>query len=251
MIHVCFLGFGNVNYHLCKAFVKAKNVSVVQIYNRSKVDSVSFLKGIPITTKLSELKEADVYIIGIPDDAIASFSETLPFQNKFVIHTSGGVATEVLSEHNRKGVLWPLQTFSKSREVAFKTIPLCLEASTASDLQLLKQLGKEISSKIVEISSQERATLHLSAVFVNNFVNHLYRVSERILKDKNIDFELLKPLILETAHKVETLSPSEAQTGPAKRNDTKTIEKHLHLLKETPHRELYKILTQAIANEKL
>lgn len=251
MIRVCFLGFGNVNYHLCKAFVTAESVSVIQVYNRSKIDSVSFLKDIAITTKLSELKEADVYILGIPDNSIAPFSEAIPLKNKLVIHTSGGVSMQELSDNNRKGVLWPLQTFSKNKEVNFNTIPFCIEAENASDLELLKRLGNSIAETIVEISSEERATLHLSAVFVNNFVNHLYGVSETILKEKNIDFELLKPLILETATKIETLSPQEAQTGPAKRNDTKTIEKHLHLLEGTPYQELYKILTQAIANEKL
>ncbi|MFC7358442.1 Rossmann-like and DUF2520 domain-containing protein [Jejudonia soesokkakensis] len=251
MIRVCFLGFGNVNYHLCKAFVGAKDVAVIQVYNRSKMDSVSFLKDIPTTTTLSELKEADVYIIGIPDNAIASFSEAIPVKNKLVIHTSGGVSITELSENNRRGVLWPLQTFSKSKDVDFKTIPLCLEAEAPTDLELLKRLGNSIAKTIVAISSKERATLHLSAVFVNNFVNHLYGVSETLLRKKNIDFNLLKPLILETATKIETLSPSEAQTGPAKRNDTKTIEKHLHLLEETPYQQLYKTLTQAIANEKL
>ncbi|PKA84003.1 uncharacterized protein DUF2520 [Ulvibacter sp. MAR_2010_11] len=246
MIRIVFIGFGNVNYHLCSTLYNMSNVSVNQIYNRNKVEIKSVLKSIPVTSQLSKIEEADIYIIGIPDDVVGSFSETLPFKNRLVVHTSGGVAMEVLSKQNRSGVFYPLQTFSKERVVDFKEIPICVEAENASDLKLLKTLGETISEKVVEINSEERAKLHLAAVFVNNFVNHLYRVGHEITSENNLQFDLLQPLIAETARKIETLTPSEAQTGPAKRNDLKTIEKHLHLLKDSSHKELYQQLTQAI-----
>lgn len=246
MISIAVLGFGNVGQHLCKALNELSQVSVIQIYNRKNITLPSELKHIPFTAKISEIKEADVYIMAIPDDAIASFSEALPIKNKLVVHTSGSVEMEVLSEANRKGVFYPLQSFSKKRKLDFTEIPICIEAEKKSDLALLKKLGKAISEKVVEVNSEERAKLHLAAVFVNNFVNFMYDIGSDILDKNELPFDLLKPLIAETAAKIESLPPKEAQTGPAMRNDKKTIEKHLHLLEDSPYKELYLQLTETI-----
>ncbi|WP_317046808.1 DUF2520 domain-containing protein [Aequorivita lipolytica] len=207
---------------------------------------ISPFESISFTDDISKIKEADIYIIGIPDDAISSFSESLQFQNKFVVHTSGGAAMNVLSSKNRRGIFYPLQTFSKQRGVDFKEIPICIEAENSSDLELLEKLGKTISEKVIEISSEKKEKLHLAAVFVNNFTNHLYQIGSEILEKDNLPFDLLKPLIMETASKIENLSPEEAQTGPAKRNDKKTIEKHLNLLPEGPHKKLYALFTEQL-----
>ena len=153
---------------------------------------------------------------------------------------------EALSKRNRKGIFYPLQTFSKNREVNFNTIPICIEAKEEADLELLTNLGNSLSEKVVEIDSDERSKLHLAAVFVNNFVNHLYAIGDDILGNNELSFDLLHPLIEETASKVKTLSPSEVQTGPARRGDQKTIEKHLHLLTEGPESELYQQLTESL-----
>lgn len=246
MTTIVFLGFGNVNFHLINTLYKHNKDSVIQVYNRSEINLNKELNKIPFTTDLSKIKEADLYIIGIPDDAIAAFSETLPLKNKLVVHTSGSVSMEALSERNRKGVFYPLQTFSKNREVNFNTIPICIEAKEEADLELLTNLGNSLSEKVVEIDSDERSKLHLAAVFVNNFVNHLYAIGDDILGNNELSFDLLHPLIEETASKVKTLSPSEVQTGPARRGDQKTIEKHLHLLKEGPESELYQQLTESL-----
>ena len=246
MTTIVFLGFGNVNFHLINTLYKHNKDSVIQVYNRSKINLNKELNNIPFTTDLSKIKEADLYIIGIPDDAIAAFSETLPLKNKLVVHTSGSVSMEALSKRNRKGVFYPLQTFSKNREVNFNTIPICIEAKEEADLELLTNLGNSLSEKVVEIDSDERSKLHLAAVFVNNFVNHLYAIGDDILGNNELSFDLLHPLIEETASKVKTLSPSEVQTGPARRGDQKTIEKHLHLLKEGPESELYQQLTESL-----
>jgi len=246
MINVSFLGFGNVGYHLCNSLIKESGITIIQIYNRSSITLPTKFAPISFTTKLSEIKDADIYIIAVPDDAIESFSESLPFKNKLVVHTSGGADINKLSKHNKRGVLYPLQTFTKNKTVAFKDIPICIEAENDSDLALIRKLGERISEKVVEIKSEDRARLHLAAVFVNNFVNYIYQVSEAIVTKEGLDFDLLKPLILETAHKIEVLSPKEVQTGPAKRNDLKTIEKHLHLLDNSPHKVLYQQITKAI-----
>lgn len=252
-MNIVILGFGNVAQHLVGAFLNSDDVTVVQIYNRSKIIAPPIQN---CTTELSKIIDADVYIIALPDDAIPDFSEKLPFKNKLVVHTSGSVPMSLLSEKNNNGVFYPLQTFSKDRPVDFKSIPICVEAANASNLLALKKLGNCISEKMVEINSEQRQKLHLAAVFVNNFTNHLYRISEEIIAENHLDFDLLKPLIFETAQKMDTLSPSEAQTGPAKRNDTKTIENHLQLLNDAQESgtldasvpELYRMLTQSILN---
>ena len=246
MTNVVILGFGNLGYHVCNALHNSSYISIIQIYNRNKIKLTSELKHIAFTTDVSELKEADLYIIAIPDDAIRPFSESLSIRNKLVIHTSGSAAISELSDKNRKGVFYPLQTFSNNRGVFFKEIPICIEAENDSDLNLLRSIGEVLSEKVVEINSEARAKLHLAAVFVNNFVNHLYAIGEEITAQNNLSFELLLPLITETARKIETMSAAEAQTGPAIRRDKKTIEKHLHLLIDSPHEEIYKRLTTAI-----
>jgi predicted short-subunit dehydrogenase-like oxidoreductase (DUF2520 family) len=246
MINVILLGFGNVGHHLYKAMEASAGIAIVQIYNRSSIKDIT----IPQTQDLSKLAKADVYIIAVPDDSIATVSEELPMRNALVVHTSGGVSLNTLSEKNRRGIFYPLQTFSKNTDVPFNTIPICVEAEQEHDLELLESLGFLLSETVVEISSEERATLHLAAVFVNNFTNHLYQIAADITSEKNINFELLKPLVTETARKIESLPPSEVQTGPAKRKDQKTIEKHLKLLEGTPYRSIYQALTNSIQHGK-
>lgn len=246
MIRIAFLGFGNLGYNLCNTLYKSKHITVIQIFNRSKIDLPKRLKSIPFTTNLSDLKTADVYIMAIPDDAIESFSASLSFTDKLVVHTSGAVAMNTISNKNRKGVFYPLQTFSKDRKAKFKKIPICIEAAHEKDLALLHKLGSAISKNVIEITSEERERLHLAAVFVNNFVNHMYTIGHELLSEQDLKFDLLKPLIKETALKIEALSPKDAQTGPAKREDQNTIEKHLHLLESSRFKELYQQITESI-----
>lgn len=250
MTSIVLLGFGNVSFNLIKTLANRSEINVLQVYNRSEIYLGKALGHIAFTTDLLKIKEADLYIIAIPDDSIASFSESLPFKNKLVVHTSGSVSMDALSDKNRKGVFYPLQTFSKNKEAKFTSIPICIEAAAVNDLKLLISLGKSISEKVVEIDSKERSKLHLAAVFVNNFVNHLYAIGDQILNSNKLPFDLLQPLIEETASKIKTLTPSQAQTGPARRGDQKTIEKHLHLLQEGPLSDLYKQLTKSITNTK-
>lgn len=246
MKSIVLLGAGNVAIQLCKAFDISEDFEVIQVYNRTKKSLENFPSVLNKTTTLSKIKTADIYIIAVSDDAISSFSESLPIKDKLVVHTSGSVSMEAISDRNRKGVFYPLQTFSKNSEVVFSEIPICIEASNETDISFLKTLGESISNCVLEITSEKREKLHLSAVIVNNFVNYLYQVGNELLVDQSLPFNLLKPLILETANKINTLTPAEAQTGPAKRNDKKTIEKHLHLLNDSPNKEIYQNITNAI-----
>jgi len=162
------------------------------------------------------------------------------------VHTSGGLTLHEMDKKNKRGVFYPLQTFSKDVEVDFSEVPLCLEVENKSNLNLLKELAESIGSKQYKVNSDQRSSLHLAAVFVNNFTNQLYRIAHEITESTSVDFNILKPLIKETAHKIEELSPYRAQTGPAKRNDKKTIKKHLKMLKKEQHKEIYELLTKAI-----
>ena len=246
MISVVLLGAGNVAYHFYNAFKNAEGVTVMQWYNRTTQNIIKYQNEVDICKNISELKEADIYLIAVSDDAIAKLSSKLPFTDKLVVHTSGSLNVHELDRKNRRGVFYPLQTFSKDVEIDFKNVPICLEVIDKSDFKTLKQLAEEIHSPSYRISTEQRQTLHLAAVYVNNFTNQLYRIAHEITDIKNINFDILKPLILETAKKIQNVSPYKAQTGPAKRGDKKTIKKHLKLLEDEMHKDIYKLLTKAI-----
>lgn len=250
MVKVVIIGSGNVAQHLIAAFQNGPNsgteIKLVQVYSR-QIATVSHLVELDkITNEWESLMEADLYIIAVSDDAISLVSAALPFKNRLVVHTSGSVPLSALNDENRKGVFYPLQTFTKNKSVDFTTIPICLESENATDFQLLSKVAKSISDSIFAINSQQRKALHVAAVFVNNFTNHLYQIGEEICQEHQVPFGILKPLITETANKIMVLSPQDAQTGPAKRNDTVTIEAHQAFLSNENHLNIYKILTQSI-----
>lgn len=246
MINVVIIGSGNVAQHLIQAFAKSSEIEVLQVFSRRKEMLTHLLDSSKITNNFNGLVEADLYIISVSDDAITNVSSQLPFKNRLVVHTSGSVPMNSLDDKNRKGIFYPLQTFTKGKEIDFKPIPICLEGENESDLILLEKVAKTISNNVHKINEKQRKALHISAVFVNNFVNEMYRIGNEICEENKIPFEILKPLILETVNKVMTLSPEEAQTGPAKRNDTQTINTHLDFLSNENHATIYKILTQSI-----
>jgi predicted short-subunit dehydrogenase-like oxidoreductase (DUF2520 family) len=246
MIKVILIGSGNVAQHLINTFAKSTATTLIQVYSRQKETLTHLLDSSKITTDFNQLREADLYIIAVSDDAIASVSYQLPFKNKLVVHTSGSVALNTLDDKNRKGVFYPLQTFSKDKALDFSTIPICIESENSNDFQVLDKVAKNISNAVFAINSDQRKALHVAAVFVNNFVNHLYQMGNEICEEHQVPFEILKPLILETANKINSLSPEDAQTGPAKRNDTQTINSHLDFLSNENQATIYKTLTQSI-----
>ncbi len=245
MIDVVILGNGNVATQLTKAFYKKKGVNLAQVYSRSKPSKFILKNNIATTNKIEHLKNAHIYIIAISDDAISNFSKQLNFKDKLVVHTSGSVALNDLQCKANKGIFYPLQSISKNKKISFKNIPLCIEATNQKDYKLLEKLAKSISNKIYKINSEQRKSLHVAAVFVNNFTNHLYKIGNDICDEHQVDFEVLKPLILETAKKIKHLSPNNAQTGPAKRNDKKTIKKHMDMLNKE-QQNIYSLLTKSI-----
>ena len=246
MTKVVLLGTGNVAGFLFEAFSASKQIEVIQVYNHSRKSLDRFEKQVEVTTSLEELKEADIYLMAVKDDAIPELAKNLENKMGLVLHTSGAVSIHALSGCARRGVFYPLQTFSKERKVKNSEIPFCLETNEQNDLKLLKQMVQQIQGISYEVSSEQRKKLHLAAVFVCNFVNHLYVIGENICEENELPFEILQPLIKETAEKVNHISPRESQTGPAIRNDQSTIKAHLELITSDENKEIYKLLTQAI-----
>lgn len=227
MISVAIVGTGNVGFHLNNELAKSDDLNVIQFNSRSQ----------------NSLTDFDIAILAVSDDAISEVSKNI--ESKLVVHTSGTTDINLLKNSHNKGVFYPLQSFSKQKEVDFSHVPLCIEAENKEDLELLETLGKSLKSKTYIVNSEQRKHLHLAAVFANNFSNHMFTLAEEICNKNNVPFEVLKPLIQETTKKIETLSPAKAQTGPAARGDQKTIENHLELL-DTYQQELYLKITQSI-----
>ncbi|MGW9686069.1 Rossmann-like and DUF2520 domain-containing protein [Flagellimonas sp. 2504JD1-5] len=245
MYSVILLGTGNLAQHLFDAFTSAPNVNIEQVYGRNPEKLKRFHPQVATCSNPTEIKEADVYIIAVKDDAISEIAEHLTSKKGIVVHTSGAKGMDCITSDNR-GVFYPLQTFTKGKALEFKNIPICLEIEQKSSYELLKSLADQISNNVRAINSEQREKLHLAAVFVNNFTNHLYQIGDDICKNNGVPFELLHPLIQETAEKIRDISPFDAQTGPARRGDTNSIKNHLSLLNNQKHVELYTLISEAI-----
>lgn len=246
---VC-IGSGNVATHFSKAF-KAAGSELVQIWSKNPEHAAEL--AIKTGAKpIADLKEidnnADVYLIAVKDDAIGEVIAQLSAVKGMIVHTSGATDIDVFPATIAKyGVLYPLQTFSKHKAIDFNQVPLCIEAKDEETLKLLKSIALMLSPLVYEVNSEKRRILHLSAVFACNFVNHLYTLSNEILQKNELDFEILRPLIMETAEKVQNAFPVDVQTGPAIRNDEQTITKHKELLNDMPElKDIYETLSKSI-----
>ena len=267
MLRISILGTGNLAGHLVSAFAAVRKVEIVQIIGRHESALKTFEDFVPgksnfslseserspdpvnlppTTSDYSKIAEADVYIISVSDDAIPEVSDFLEDNKGLVVHTSGSVPMNVLSIHENYGVFYPLQTFSRERKLDLKSVPFCLEAKQDADLTILWNLAGLLSEKVYEVDSAQRKSLHLAAVFVNNFTNHLYQIGQSICQEKDLPFELLHPLIEETASKIRELPPYQAQTGPAWRGDVKTVQNHLNQLKNSDYKEVYTAMSESI-----
>ncbi|MDO4762924.1 MAG: DUF2520 domain-containing protein [Flavobacteriaceae bacterium] len=242
---IVIIGSGNVAYHLVKAFSE-KGVSLVQVFGRNEkaLKEISSEFGIPYST--NELAEADLHIISVKDDAIAEVSSKIKNKNALVAHTSGSTSKNVLEGEYRKASFYPLQTFSKKKALNYSEIPFFIDAETEEDRQILLQLAQKISKKIMFIDDEKRKYIHLAAVFSCNFVNHLWAKTQEITDRQDIPFEYFLPLIDETLDKIKYLSPKEAQTGPAVRNDEKTLQLHEQIIENEEQKQIYKVFNQSI-----
>lgn len=240
-LQVAIVGTGNVATALAHAFA-AKGISLAGICGRD-AHKADLLAQKTNTSSISyeQLSSVDVVIIAVSDKSIADVSGLIP-HGPVVAHTSGSMPLETITS-KKAGVFYPLQTLSSTRLLAFSKIPICIEGET----ETLALLAKKISDRVVEMDSPHRKKLHLAAVMVNNFANHLYAKAAEYLKNEDLDFNLLLPLIDETSDKLQQLDPDSAQTGPAKREDMDVIQDQLQMLANDPDlTKLYRIFTDSI-----
>lgn len=247
---IVFIGAGNLATHLSQAFLKA-GYGISQVYSRtnSSAQQLARILNSRYTSRIEEVeRDADIYVIALSDKAIVPIINELQLKSGILLHTAGSISMDVLKSYTpHYGVFYPLQTFSKERDVDFSQIPICVEASDSSLLDALLYMGRRMSEKVYEINSEQRKQLHLSAVFVCNFTNHMYSIGYELLKNKGLDFDLLRPLILETAFKVKEMEPMRAQTGPAIRFDKQIIKKQEAQLQYYPmFQKLYRFVSDSI-----
>jgi predicted short-subunit dehydrogenase-like oxidoreductase (DUF2520 family) len=250
---IVIIGAGNLATQLGLT-LKKTGYTILQVYSPTRKSAQGLAKKLKSNaiTDLEELdRSASVYIISIKDDAISSFAKELILDEQLVVHTSGTVDAAVLKNCSKNyGVFYPLQTFSKDKVVDFKNVPLCIESNTTTAAKALETLAKSISSNVQPITAKQRRILHVSAVFACNFSNHMYTISASILSAHHLSFELLKPLIAETADKIKKNDPPKMQTGPAIRKDIKTMNAHLKLLSNNKElKTIYKLVSEHIMQQ--
>ena len=250
-----FIGAGNVATHLAQAFHQTEEHQVVQVISKTIVSAERLAESVnaPYSTNIFDLNEdTDIIFICVPDGEIDSISTQIKLTGKIVVHTSGATSINVLrGKFEDYGVFYPLQTFTKGVPVSIADVPICIEANQNNIENKLRELAKALSYNVTILTSEQREKLHVAAVFAGNFTNYLYKAAEDIMLEHGLNFNLLKPLIQQTANKINYLTPDEAQTGPAIRNDQETINRHLQILKSSPkYGELYRIISEQIRKSK-
>lgn len=252
MLNVVCIGTGKLAYHLMPQ-LEANGCRIIQLYNRTS-NHVQALAGRlhspMITDKIENISsEADLYFFTLRDDVIPDVAEalrSLEDNHKIFVHCSGVTALDVLP-FQRRGSLYPLQSFSYANEINWPATPLLVTAIEQDVKSILKNLAQRISEKVYIVTDEQKSRLHLAAVFANNFSNHMLTVAAEICKDHGLSFDMLKPLIRQTFEKALASGPEESQTGPAIRHDQQSIDKHLHLLVDHPElEEIYRLITQHI-----
>jgi predicted short-subunit dehydrogenase-like oxidoreductase (DUF2520 family) len=245
------IGAGHVAHHLAtQLFLKGVKIHAIWSNTFANAKNLAQKVGAVAVENLKDVDpEINCCILSVKDDALDSVVDRLPQTKSLVVHTSGMRDLSVLSKKFRNvGVFYPLQTFSKQRDINFEHIPVFVEAGDQEYLKKLLDLAGLLGASVYQADSETRKKLHLAAVFVSNFVNYMYQVGYEILSRESLDFDVLKPLIKEVAEKVMELPPEKAQTGPAKRGDIKTIALHEQLLRDydLKYLEIYQLLTKQI-----
>ena len=242
---IVIIGSGNVAYHLAKAFTQ-NNIEVNQIFGRNEVElnKISEELNIPYSTK--ELADADLYLISVSDSAVEQVSALIKTEKALVAHTSGSLPIETLNGDYRKASFYPLQTFSKTKNLNYSKIPFFIEAENQIDEKSLFELASLISDNVETSDYEKRKYIHLTAVFACNFVNHLFARAKEIADSQDLDFNYFIPLIDETVEKIHHLEPKSAQTGPAVRGDKRVLKLHEELITDKEHLKIYQLMNESI-----
>ncbi len=249
MMKIIFIGAGNLATALAPAMLRS-GFSILQIYSRTEASAAALAHRLncSFTTDLSQIRDdADLYLFSVKDSVLPDLLGAMPHKAGLWAHTAGSVPMEVFHPFvARYGVFYPLQTFSKNREVDFRAIPIFIEAHDKTDSDILASAAERITDSVYQADSNQRKQLHLAAIFANNFTNHMYRLAASLVEKNGLPFDALKPLITETAAKIQSLHPADAQTGPAVRNDRSTIESHIAMLDDASIQEIYKLISDDI-----
>jgi len=247
---IIFIGAGRVACHLSRALHDAGH-EIIQVISRTEESARTLANVFGCTwgTDIAKLlHDPDLIIFSVRDDVLQEMIFRVQAGTALVVHTGGSIPIDVFEGKVRNyGVFYPLQTFSTGRTPDFRKIPMCIEANTPGNEDVLFALAGQISDVVLRADSKQRLTLHLAAIMVNNFGNHLFAMAKDILEKEHLSFDLLRPLIEETVAKAFDLGPQMAQTGPAVRNDENVIKKHLDLLSCSPEiKRVYEVLTESI-----
>lgn len=247
VMKIVIIGTGNVASLMGRLFKKAGH-HILQVYGRTPEHAASLAAELQadFATDLHQInRDADIYIAAVSDQALAELAKHLKLPGKLVVHTAGSVSKQILQTvTDEYGVLYPLQSIRKEF-APVEPIPILVDASAPQVASRLLEIARSVSTNVAEVTDEERARLHVAAVFVNNFVNHLYTMAEQFCRDEALDFKLLLPLISETANRLHHIRPKDAVTGPAARRDEMTINKHLKLLSSYPLlQSAYSFLTE-------
>jgi predicted short-subunit dehydrogenase-like oxidoreductase (DUF2520 family) len=247
---IALAGTGNVAWTLGQALTE-RGIQVTRVFGRTGEAASSLAKAVGA-------KEWGFYrplsaatpmcILAVSDDAIPAVAALMKTPGCLFVHTAGSVPMQVFEGiADAYGVLYPLQTMNKGQRTGMSTVPFLIEANSKDNLEKIRGLALSLSAKVQEASSAARLYYHLAAVLANNFSNHLYYRAEQLLKEQGLSFDLLLPLISETARKVHEIPPEQAQTGPARRGNLKVMEMHLKLLENKPElAEMYRVMSRSI-----
>jgi predicted short-subunit dehydrogenase-like oxidoreductase (DUF2520 family) len=253
---VALIGAGNLAVNLARA-LRRGGFRILQVYSRTEQAARTLAEsvGAGYTVALEEVTpHADIYVVALTDSALSGLIPAIVAgrEQALFVHTAGSIPMKIWEGHaDRHGVLYPMQTFSKQREVEFREIPIFIESNSDEDERLLHDVASRLSGQVYGATSEQRRSLHLAAVFACNFTNAMYRLAAEVLEQYDLPFSAMLPLIDETAAKVHRLSPRQAQTGPAARGDEAVMAAHLEMLRSHPEwEEIYRLMSRRIADTK-
>lgn len=250
---IAIIGTGNLAWHLAPALENAGH-TITEVYSRDLHRAHKITERLYVTEAKDDLdfseSQAEIFIIAVSDHAIPDIADSIILpEGSILVHTSGTVSLQILdySSASYTGIVYPLQSFSKSRKLDFEDVPFLLESDDQTTLQKLRDLAKSLSPNYYLVKSKDRKALHIAAVFASNFSNHMLSISEQIMRRQGLDFDMLKPLIIEQISKALEIGPKTAQTGPAIRGDIDTLDLHFQFLNYNEQvAEIYKLISQDI-----
>lgn len=250
-MNINIIGAGNVAWHMAYR-LKECGYTIGMVYSRHEDNACALAARVQArgVSDIALLQPAEVNILSLKDDVYADIVPQLPVGEAIYVHTSGCMDMSILAATGANyGVMYPFQTFNKAKQVNFAEVPMCVEASNEYTLQLLQGIAENIGRQVFHLNMSQRSRLHLAGVIASNFTNALYGLAKEILDKEHISFDIIKPLIKETASKVDYMHPYEAQTGPASRMDWNIINKQIAMLDNDHKRNLYRYLTQTIQEQ--